>query len=181
MDPDLNKGDTEHVVVEHPRMTKEEWQAIYHEAWHLYYSDEHVERLIRRAYACGIKPVGVVQQILSHWGMQRFEGIHPLQGGVFRRKIRTSRRPGMKREPMITFYPRRAWQIVSTYVPYLIYALKLHRLRHRIQRDPAARNYTDASLQPDEPVPVMAPAPRIEVPEAPLTAKPTVAAERPAV
>jgi len=180
MDPDLNKGDTEHVVVEHPRMTKEEWQAIYHEAWHLYYSDEHVERLIRRAYACGIKPVGVVQQILSHWGMQRFEGIHPLQGGVFRRKIRTSRRPGMKREPMITFYPRRAWQIVSTYVPYLIYALKLHRLRHRIQRDPAARNYTDASLQPDEPVPVMAPAPRIEVPEAPLAAKPTAAAERPA-
>lgn len=147
MDPDLNKGDTEHVVVDHPRMSKQEWQDIYEEAWHLYYSDEHVERLIRRAHACGIKPVGMVQQILSYWGMQRFEGIHPLQGGMFRRKVRTSRRPGMKREPTVTFYPRRAWQIASTYLPYLAYGLKLHRLRRRIQRDPTARTYTDASLQ----------------------------------
>ena len=151
MDPDLNKGDTEHVVVEHPRMTKEEWQDIYEEAWRLYYSEEHVERLIRRAHACGIKPVSVVQQVLSYWGMQRFEGIHPLQGGLIRRKLRTSRRPGMKREPILTFYPRRAWQAVSTYVPFMIYGIKLHRLRRRIQRDPAARNYTDASLQLDEP------------------------------
>jgi radical SAM superfamily enzyme YgiQ (UPF0313 family) len=151
MDPDLNKGDTEHVVVDHPRMTKAEWQGIYEEAWRLYYSDEHVERLIRRAYACGIKPVGMVQQILSYWGMQRFEGIHPLQGGMFRRKVRTSRRPGMKREPMVTFYPRRAWQIASTYLPYLAYGLKLHRLRRKIQRDPAARSYTDAALQLDAP------------------------------
>ena len=152
MNPDLNKVDIEHVVVEHPRMTKEEWQGIYEEAWHLYYSDEHVERLIRRAHACGIKPVGLVQQILSYWGMQCFEGIHPLQGGIFRRKHRTSRRPGIKREPAPTFYPRRAWQIASTYVPYFIYGVKLHRLRRKIQRDPAARNYTDASLQRDVPV-----------------------------
>jgi len=175
MDPDLNKGDTEHVVVDHPRMSKAEWQGIYEEAWRLYYSDEHVERLIRRAYACGIKPVGMVQQILSYWGMQRFEGIHPLQGGMFRRKVRTSRRPGMSREIMLTFYPRRAWQIASTYVPFLIYGVKLHLLRRRIQRDPAARSYTDASLQLDVPAvvedagPEIAPAPvlaRLEQPVA---------------
>ncbi|HUT49183.1 MAG TPA: radical SAM protein [Alphaproteobacteria bacterium] len=175
MDPDLNKGDTEHVVVEHPRMTKEEWQGIYEEAWELYYSDEHVERLIRRAYACGIKPISVVQQVLSYWGMQRFEGIHPLQGGMFRRKVRTARRPGMKREPMITFYPRRVGQIAKTYVPYLIYGLKLHRLRRKIQRDPAARNYTDISLQLDQPATDGAKAP------AAAYAVAHVAVERPAV
>jgi Radical SAM superfamily len=172
MDPDLNKGDTEHVVVDHPRMSKEEWQGIYEEAWHLYYSEEHVERLIRRARACGIKPVSVVQQILSYYGMQRFLGIHPLQGGVFRRKVRSSRRPGMKREPIVTFYPRRAWQIAATYVPYLIYAIKLHRLRHRIQRDPAARDYTDTSLQLDEPAPDLAQVPKTIAPEVPVAAKP---------
>ena len=177
MDPDLNKGDTEHVVVEHPRMTKQEWQGIYEEAWHLYYSEEHVERLIRRARACGIKPVSVVQHILTYYGTQRFEGIHPLQGGVFRRKHRASRRPGFKREPMLTFYPRRAWQIVSTYVPYLIYGVKLHRLRHRIQREPAARDYTDASLQPGGPAPD-APAPA-ETPQTSPAAKPA-SVERPA-
>jgi hypothetical protein len=158
-------------------MTKEEWQGIYKEAWELYYSDEHVERLIRRARACGIKPVSVVQQIVSYYGTQRFLGIHPLQGGVFLRKHRTSRRPGMKREPMLTFYPRRAWQIVSTYVPYLIYGVKLHRLRHRIQREPAARDYTDASLQPGEPAPD-APAPA-ETPQTSPAAKPA-SVERPA-
>jgi len=151
MDPDLNKGDTEHVVVEHPRMSKAEWQGIYEEAWRLYYSDEHVERMIRRARACGIKPVSIVQQVLSYWGMQRFERIHPLQGGVFRRKVRTARRPGRKIEPMAIFYPRRAWQVASTYVPYMIYGLRLHRLRRRIQRDPASKDYTDASLQLDAP------------------------------
>jgi hypothetical protein len=167
MDPDLNKGDTEHVMVAHPRMTKDEWQGIYNEAWQLYYSDAHVERLLRRAHACGIKPVTLVQQILSYWGMQRFEGIHPLQGGMFRRKVRTSRRPGMKREPVLTFYPRRAWQIASTYGPYLVYGLKLHRLRRRIQRDAAGRDYTDAALQldmpaiaePEAPAPALTPVP----------------------
>ncbi|MHA1536508.1 MAG: B12-binding domain-containing radical SAM protein [Alphaproteobacteria bacterium] len=169
IDPDINKGDTEHVVVEHPRMSKEEWQGIYEESWHLYYSEEHVERLIRRALACGIKPVAVVQQILAYYGMQRFMGIHPLQGGVFRRKHRTSRRPGWKREPMLSFYPRRVWQTIATYVPFFIYAVKLHRLRHRIQRDPASRSYSDTSLQLDEPAPAETTAPKIE---APLAAEP---------
>ena len=38
MDPDLNNYDVEHVCTAHPKMSRKEWEAIYQEAWSLYYS-----------------------------------------------------------------------------------------------------------------------------------------------
>ena len=55
LEPDLNRYDGEHAAAEHPRMSAEEWQAIYDRAWHLYYSPEHVETLLRRARAGGTR------------------------------------------------------------------------------------------------------------------------------
>ena len=43
MDADLNKYDVEHVCTAHPKMSKAEWEAIYQEAWSLYYTPEHME------------------------------------------------------------------------------------------------------------------------------------------
>ena len=77
IDPDINKGDGEHVVVEHPLMSKQEWQGIYREAWSIYYSPDHVERLIRRAIACGMNPARVTAQVSIYSGIPRFEGLHP--------------------------------------------------------------------------------------------------------
>src|SRR6202021_3915240 len=51
MDPDLNNYDVEHVCSAHPKMTKGEWEAIYREAWSLYYSPAHLKTLIRPAGA----------------------------------------------------------------------------------------------------------------------------------
>lgn len=150
IDPDINKGDGEHVVVEHPRMSKDEWQAIFHEAWSIYYSDDHVERLMRRAVACGMNPARVAAQISIYSGIPRFEGLHPLQGGLFRRKLRRSRRPGMPRENPLVFYPRRVAEVFTTFVPLILYALRLHILRRRILRDPMALDYTDAALSLDD-------------------------------
>ena len=61
MDPDLNKYDVEHVVTDHPKMSRAEWQAIYNEAWSLYYSPQHIETLLRRAAASGIRMMGLRQ------------------------------------------------------------------------------------------------------------------------
>ena len=55
MDPDLNAYDLETVTVDHPRMSREEWQRAYMDAWNWYYTDEHVERLMRRNAAYGIE------------------------------------------------------------------------------------------------------------------------------
>ncbi len=114
LEADLNRYDGEHVTAEHPRMTAAEWQAIYDRAWHLYYSPEHVATLLRRAKAAGARTNRLAAAIFTFYGSHCFEKVHPLQAGVFRRKVRLTRRPGLPVENPVLFYLRRAWDIVST-------------------------------------------------------------------
>ena len=148
MDPDMNKYDLEHVCTTHPRMSAEEWQDIYRRAWHLYYADDHVETLMRRAAASGIKPVRMMHHVLQFYGSFLYEDVHPLQSGYLRRKVRRQRRSDLALESPLIFYPRRLWEVVSTYIPFLLYFLKLTRMRKRIQREAARAPYTDLALTP---------------------------------
>src|SRR5258708_26449647 len=84
--------DSEHAVTAHPRMTAEEWEGIYKKAWHLYYSPKHVETLLRRAAATRLNTGRVASMIFYFYASHAFEGVHPLQSGVFRRKRRSQRR-----------------------------------------------------------------------------------------
>jgi hypothetical protein len=150
MDPDMNRYDLEHVTTAHPQMSARQWQKVYDRAWHLYYSPGHVETLLRRARASGIATGRLVWSICCYYGSYRFEKVHPLQCGIVRRKIRGTRRPGLPRENPLLFYPRRLWEIVSTYAALGWYYLWLQRLQQRIDRDPRAATYTDAALsRPD--------------------------------
>src|SRR5438876_6602355 len=56
MDADLNKYDLNHVVTGHPIMSQKEWESAYRDAWATYYTDEHVETVLRRAIATGTSP-----------------------------------------------------------------------------------------------------------------------------
>ncbi len=150
MDADMNRYDLEHPTTDHPLMSRETLQDLYRRIWDLYYTDEHVETLMRRAMGYGIKPVRVWQNVLEVYGIMRFEVLHPQQGGFFRRKARTQRRPGYPIESPLVFYPKRVWQTLATYVPWGLYAWKLHRLRKRIQKDETARTYRDFSMMPVE-------------------------------
>lgn len=146
LEPDLNRYDSEHPAAEHPRMTAEEWKAAYDRAWHQYYSPGHVETLLRRARAGGTRTRRLAGGIFTFYGSYRFEGVHPLQAGAFRRKVRRTRRPGAPAEHPLLFYPRRLWQILTTYAGGGLYYLWLNRLRRRIERDPSAAAYTDAAI-----------------------------------
>ena len=150
MDSDLNKYDLEHVTTAHARMTKDEWEAIYQKAWEVYYSPEHVETLLRRTAATSTNPVKQTGRIVYHvgqfYGIMKYERVHPLQGGYFRRKIRTQRRTGLPHENPLLFYPRRTWEIVRTYLPVVYLVWKLLRMRKQFLLDPEMKNYTDASL-----------------------------------
>ena len=55
MDTDLNKYDLDHVTVDHPAMSKADWERACELAWNTYYSWEHIETLMRRAAAMGNK------------------------------------------------------------------------------------------------------------------------------
>lgn len=150
MDPDMNIYDLEHVCTGHPVMAPKEWQGIYNRAWDLYYSDDHVATLMRRMVVSGNKPERIWAHTLQFAGCMRFEKVHPLQGGYFRRKIRTQRRSGLPIEYALVFYPRRVWEIIGTYTPFAAYALRMWLLCQRIKRDPSTASYTDLALTPVE-------------------------------
>ena len=148
MDPDLNKYDLEHITTSHSRMSKEEWEQIYQNAWDLYYSPEHIKTLIRRAAAGGPNPSRVMLHIHQFHGTIKYQNVHPLQGGFLRRKVRTQRRPGMPKENPLFFYPKRAWETVSGLVPFALYYFRLRSIRKKIKREPGRRTYTDKALIP---------------------------------
>jgi hypothetical protein len=159
MDPDMNKYDLEHVTTGHPLMSAENWQRVYREAWDLYYSAAHIETIFRRAKASGIKPVRLLNHILQFYFTFLQENVHPLQGGYLRRKIRNSRRSGLRRENPFLFYPRRLREIVETHAKLAAFYLYLHKIRRRVERDD--RPYIDralAPLAPTAPLPRRAPA-----------------------
>jgi hypothetical protein len=142
--PDMNKYDVEHVTTGHPLMSKPEWEEAYRGAWELYYSPEHIERILRRGKASGLRTARLANHLLQFSFTFRQERVHPLQGGFFRRKLRTQRRPGLKRENPLVFYPRRAWEVIDTQLRLAACLVRLHRLRHRIERDPTP--YSDRAL-----------------------------------
>ncbi len=148
MDPDLNIYDVEHVCTAHPRMSKQEWQDIYHEAWRLYYTPQHMKTLLRRAAATGVPIGNLAKYLLTFSTTDRLEKVHPLQGGIFRLKHPSERRPGLSRESPQWFWPRFAWQTLTKHMILVGIALRLLFWQMMIAYGPHAKNYTDASLTP---------------------------------
>jgi len=148
MDRDLNNYDFEHVVSDHPKMSRQEWQSIYREAWKLYYSWAHVETLLRRGAASGVSMMSLVKALVPFIHMAPVENIHPLQAGLFRRKHRSERRYGLPPESIWTFYTA---HIVNTVVNNSKLAATISRilwLKRRVERDSRYYSYMDAALTP---------------------------------
>jgi hypothetical protein len=148
MDPDMNKYDLEHACTAHPRMSKEEWDKVYLDAFARYYSDEHVERLMRRAVASGINRTKIVDSAIVFSGAVRIEGVHPLQFGFVRRKVRTQRRYGMPIVNPLIFYPWRVYDFVSGALKWLKVLRRYKGMMKRIAADPATASYVDEALTP---------------------------------
>ena len=148
MDPDMNKYTLEHVTMEHPLMSKEEWSKMYRDAWDQFYTPEHVETLMRRVDAKRISGGFLKTLIVLFYGCITINKLHPLEGGYFRRKVRAQRRPIFPLENPIVFYPRRLWEIVYEHVALLTLFWKLGKIRNRVKRSPDRHTYTDISLIP---------------------------------
>ncbi len=150
MDPDMNKYDLEHVVSRHPKMSAEEWQGIYEDSWQLFYTREHVETILRRGAANGLRMDKLVLPLVWFSGFVPIERVHPLQGGWFRRKMRTQRRPGLPIESRLSFYPKRAWEVVSRHARWVALFLRYERIRRRIAREGDFAAYRDTALLPTD-------------------------------
>ncbi|MBV9114590.1 MAG: radical SAM protein [Hyphomicrobiales bacterium] len=148
MDPDMNKYDLEHVTTGHPKMSKAEWEGVYRRAWEVYYTPQHMETIMRRAYATGISPGKMMFLLIWFYGCVTIEKIHPLEGGYLRRKVRRDRRPGMPIESPFLFYPKYLAEVIAKHVKIASIVWRMGRTRRAIKRDPKARLYRDLALTP---------------------------------
>jgi hypothetical protein len=147
MDPDMNKYDLEHACTAHPLMSKEAWERVYADAWTRYYSDAHVETIMRRAVISGISNRKALDALMVFSGAMQIEGVHPLQFGFIRRKVRTQRRPGMPIVNPLLFYPWRAFDFVQNAWLWVRKMRHYRRLMERVRSDPGIKDHIDDALR----------------------------------
>jgi hypothetical protein len=148
MHEDMNLYDSEHAVSHHPNMSKDEWECVYRSAWETYYTREHMQTILRRGAATGCSMSRLVSFLFLFCSSVPIEKVHPLQGGLLRRKYRRDRRPGMPIERVWSFYPKYAWDFVSKYSRAVRLLLCLHATNRRFQKDPNRYAYTDLAMSP---------------------------------
>jgi radical SAM superfamily enzyme YgiQ (UPF0313 family) len=148
MDPDMNKYDVEHVVTAHAKMTEAEWKEAYRTAWGHYYTDDHLETIVRRAFASGINVRSLMPVLFWFSSAVPVEGVHPLQWGIFRVKYRHDRRAGMPLESPVSFYGRYAADIARKVVLAGRRWWHLKQIVRKVEADPLAKLYKDEALTP---------------------------------
>jgi hypothetical protein len=144
----MNRYDGEHAVSNHPRMTKEVWEQVYQDAWRTYYTPEHMATLLRRGASTNCSMSRLVSFIYLFCSSVPIENVHPLQGGLLRRKYRRDRRPGLPIEPVWTFYPKYVGNFAAKTLRGLRLLLWLHKTNRRICKDPNRYGYMDQAMTP---------------------------------
>ncbi len=148
MDPDLNKYDLNHRVSNHPTMSDDEWDTIYRDAWKIYYTDDHVETVLKRAAARGIRTDRLALGLGAFFGSLFIEGVHPLEAGFLRRKIRRQRRHGLPIEPIIPFYFGRVRDTVRSLWGWYALYRRFMAIQKRVETAPDRDTYTDLAITP---------------------------------
>jgi hypothetical protein len=151
MDGDLNKYDLYHRVTHHSAMPDDDWDGAYRAAWESFYSADHIRTVLRRAAANPAgRPSTTLTTLLWFKLMTMFEGIHPLEGGAFRRKARRDRRHGLPRESPLLFYPRCAAEILVKAWRYWGVYREAKAIYRDVMRSPERWSYSDLSLTPPD-------------------------------
>ena len=148
LDPDMNNYDLQHVTMDHPKMSRAEWQGIYREAWDLYYSPEHVATVLRRARAWGYNPRQMMSKLFAFHAPIVYEKMHPLEGGLIRRKRRRDRRPGLPTESPLVFYPRLIWEYLANYAGAYAMHRQYKRILAEVEAEPNPQDYMDTAMTP---------------------------------
>jgi radical SAM superfamily enzyme YgiQ (UPF0313 family) len=147
MDSDMNKYDTAHICVDHPKMTRDELRRAYVDAWRSYYSKEHMFTLLKRRHAVG-GGNRVAFSLIWFTSCVFLEGIHPLLGGILRFKGRQNRRPGFKRVAVIPYYAGRVAEVCYKLFVVAKIAITIHLMRKKAKR-PEYAGYSDVAITPE--------------------------------
>lgn len=156
MDTDLNRYDTTQPCMDHPRMSREELQRAYRDAWKSFYSPEHIETILKRRKDSRRK------RIAMHmiWFKSSFfiENVHPLLGGIFRLKGRKQRYSCYPMESIPAYYWRRTKDISLWVIGAVSLLLEIRRLYRKVGRE-EYKDYMDTAISPEKRLPTQ-PRPR---------------------
>jgi hypothetical protein len=147
LDPDVNNYDASHVCMPHPRMSKQELERAYRDAWKSFYSKDHMRTLLLRKK--GPRRRILMNSLLWFCVTMHLDKMHPLMGGFFRFKGRKDRRPGMPVESFLPYYAKRLKEILCYVAGLLDIFLLLVRLKREANR-PENADYTDDAIKPLE-------------------------------
>ena len=148
MDPDMNKYDLEHVTTAHARMSARSGKRSIATPTPAITRTSMSRRFSSRAAANGLRMNKVADVMTAFSSAARIEGVHPLQCGIVRRKIRTSRRHGMPIVNPLIFYPVRAVEFVSVVAQWLTVGWRYHSIKKRVLADPGHKSYLDDATRP---------------------------------
>lgn len=126
MDPDFNNYDSFQPVMDHPVMTRQEWQQTYDNAWREFYTVAHMQE---RLQGCRHKTQREALQrvyMLYCWAVFA-ENIHPMNTPLIRVRTYGDMRPGFPKVPYWKFIMQESWR-------YLKYAGSLVREFYRFQQ-----------------------------------------------
>jgi hypothetical protein len=105
-----------------------------------------VERVIRRTKGWDYDPRDMMAKLFSFHAAMAVERVHPLEGGLFRRKHRRDRRAGMPVETRLSFYPRHAWDTLTKYARLGAMYWRYRRILKRVVRETASHD--DVAMMP---------------------------------
>ncbi|HMJ90549.1 MAG TPA: radical SAM protein [Candidatus Acidoferrum sp.] len=148
MDADMNRYDLNHVCAPHSKMSRQEWEQAYQVAWDTYYTWDHVETILRRSAATQTNISNLIALMAWFKGSLKIEGIHPLEGGIFRLKFRRDRRPGFPILPVWKFYPAYLSETLYKLGQWGSLLFRLRRIQMRVKKDPRKLEYMDLALTP---------------------------------
>jgi radical SAM superfamily enzyme YgiQ (UPF0313 family) len=148
VDPDLNKYDLNHVTTAHAKMSPEQWERAYRMAWDTYYTDQHVETVLRRLVAVKASASNAILLMTWFRGSIHIEGVHPLEAGFFRYKFRKDRRAGLPVPSPLVFWPQYAVETARKLMRWSSLYLGLRKTYVKIKKDPARYDYTDLAMTP---------------------------------
>jgi hypothetical protein len=151
MDADMNKYDLNHRVAHHPKMSDAEWEDAYRSAWQAFYTPEHIRTILRRAAQTRLgRPGTTLSTLLWFKLVSSFEGVHPLEGGAFRRKFRRDRRSGMRRENPLMFYPRYWGETAVKLWRYWAVYRECKAILDEVMAAPDRWTYSDTAIAPPQ-------------------------------
>ena len=134
VDTDYNNYDSFHATSRHPRMSGEEWQQAFGDAWTEFYSFEHMRHVL---LAQNPRTYWAVLKNLIWYRAAMIEGTHPMITGFFRLKDRDSRRETFPIEQRWPFFRRRVREIAHVLRGYASICFEMQELwlLTRIRRD----------------------------------------------